>query len=406
MIDEISMVPPGLLYRIIQRLKEIRGVDTALGQQEFAGYVILLCGDFWQIPPVKSRTIIEVCFKGASRANIEESLGAEIFKKARVFQLQKQMRAEGCEKQRRLVELLRSPVTNPITDAVLQLVQPFSRNDVVCDQAWKKPTFLVGTNKERRALNKSMLVNFAKSNGHPILSFKFDSASFNAQSNVVLPHLYKLSCVGTGYFVKDAPIMITMNIRTMAGVSNGVCGKMHSFAYNEDGFFEGVKIKLRGAQPGEFVPVPCPDYLIVELPQDEKYNQVPTLSRGTRLIPLPLKIVDEELDVNDDAKKKKTHVSWKAFPCELAYAITFHKCQGLTLERVVVCAPKRVGRGGIAITYEMILVALTRTTKNDHVRFMPSNLGFDMSHLKKLVSNQCVLDYFAGRFVEGIRQFD
>jgi len=74
-----------------------------------------------------------------------------------------------------------------------------------------------------------------------------------------------------------------------------------------------------------------------------------------------------------------------AFPVEVAFSITFHKCQGLTLERVVICAQKRVGKGGTALTYE---------TTNGHVRFTPTKSTDINSHLKGPKSS----DYFNGEF--------
>ena len=53
-IDEISMVSSVLFYQVHQRLNEIFGVSTDL---PFAGLPVLVCGDLYQLPPVKGGPI-------------------------------------------------------------------------------------------------------------------------------------------------------------------------------------------------------------------------------------------------------------------------------------------------------------------------------------------------------------
>ena len=49
-IDEISMVSSMLLYQVNQRLNEIFGYSDQL---PFAGMSVIVCGDFYQLPPVR-----------------------------------------------------------------------------------------------------------------------------------------------------------------------------------------------------------------------------------------------------------------------------------------------------------------------------------------------------------------
>lgn len=328
----------------------------------------------------------------------EENIGVEIFKKAMVFQLTEQMRARGCEKQARLVELLRRRVENPIDDEVLSLVKHLSAVDARDDPKWKEPTFLVGSNRERKALNCVMMEKFAKDNNRPILQYDFLSVSFNAQSGPSERIIRDFSEGGRGKFVEGAPVMITQNVKTSAGIANGVRGRMIGFVYKDQAKQQSVLQRLRLGSAGEVIREDrAPDYLIVEFEANEKYNAVPTMIPGRRVVPVTLQAIDEILEL-PGGTERQNKVAWMAFPVEVAFSITFHKCQGLTLERVVICAPKRVGKGGAALTYEMMLVALTRTTMNDHVRFMPSKSGTDMSHLKGLKSSKEVIEYFNGEF--------
>ena len=54
-IDEISMVSSDLFYKIHARLTEIFGCKS---DEPFAGIPVLVCGDLYQLPPVKGKTII------------------------------------------------------------------------------------------------------------------------------------------------------------------------------------------------------------------------------------------------------------------------------------------------------------------------------------------------------------
>jgi hypothetical protein len=404
-VDEISMVSATMFYKIMMRLKEAK-VDA-----EFGGLVVVVCGDFWQIPPVQSRTLLDSLLDASklSKQTAEERLGAELFKRAAVFVLEEQMRARDCATQGALVARLRRCVDQPVDDETLSLVRPFVAADVVRDALFREPTFLVGTNRERVAINNALIVNYATSVGKPILRFQYDAASFNLQGEAVLSIVRRVSDEGQGLFVEGAPVMITSNVKTVAGVSNGVRGRMVAVVFSSPDHEMCARLVRANSPPGAIVDIPCtPAYLVVELERDEKYASVPTLESGRRLIPVALTTVEEELELRGgpNKKKKKDKVLWRAFPVVLAFALTFHKCQGLTLPRVVVCANKPCGRGGLAISYEMLLVALTRTSHNDHVRLMPDGIGNCYAHLKELKSNRFVTEYFSGTFdANGVRAF-
>ena len=53
-IDKISMVSSVLFYQVHQKLNEIFGCSTEL---QFAGLPFLICGDLYQLPPVKGAPI-------------------------------------------------------------------------------------------------------------------------------------------------------------------------------------------------------------------------------------------------------------------------------------------------------------------------------------------------------------
>ena len=56
-IDEISMVSSMLLYQVNQRLNEILGYSDQL---PFTGMSVIVCGNFYQLPPVRGLPVYSI----------------------------------------------------------------------------------------------------------------------------------------------------------------------------------------------------------------------------------------------------------------------------------------------------------------------------------------------------------
>src|SRR5262249_16246082 len=156
------------------------------------GYVVVVCGDFWQIPPVGETTVINSVMEryGKNKAKNrnkkctkEELVGMELWKCAKVFQLEGQRRAQDCDVQKKLVELLRTRQEKTIEKEVLDLVRTLSVTDAQKDREWRFPTFLVSTNEERQQINQAVMKKFAETNGHAILRYETKCMSYEAQNN-------------------------------------------------------------------------------------------------------------------------------------------------------------------------------------------------------------------------------
>ena len=85
-IDEISMVSSVLFYQVHQRLNDIFGVSTDL---PFAGLPVLVCGDLYQLPPVKGAPIY------SRTDNIKGYLSLELWNNFKVVELTDVMRQRG-----------------------------------------------------------------------------------------------------------------------------------------------------------------------------------------------------------------------------------------------------------------------------------------------------------------------
>ena len=82
-IDEISMVSSMLLYQVNQRLNGIFGYS---GQLPFAGMSVIVCGDFYQLPPVRGLPVY------SSTTSIKGLLILDLWHKFKMAELTEVMR--------------------------------------------------------------------------------------------------------------------------------------------------------------------------------------------------------------------------------------------------------------------------------------------------------------------------
>ena len=85
-IDEISMVSSVLFYQVNQRLNEIFGYS---GNEPFAGLPVIVCGGFFQLPPVKGLPVY------SSAASIKGFIALDLWRKFQMVELTEVMRQRG-----------------------------------------------------------------------------------------------------------------------------------------------------------------------------------------------------------------------------------------------------------------------------------------------------------------------
>ena len=78
-IDEISLVSSMLLYQVNQRLNEIFGYSDQL---PFAGLPVIVCGDLYQLPPVRGLPIYI-----RSTTSIKSLLTLDLWQKLKMAEL-------------------------------------------------------------------------------------------------------------------------------------------------------------------------------------------------------------------------------------------------------------------------------------------------------------------------------
>ena len=140
------------------------------------------------------------------------------------------------------------------------------------------------------------------------------------------------------YLAKGARVMLTMNIWTDVGLCNGALGTVLYFVYAKT-----------------HNPPTLPICVLVQL--DDDYNGPSISQRYPRCVPIcPITQVSQNLGQRFERQQ---------LPLRLAWAMTIHKCQGLTLKKTWVDLGTSEKTAGI--TY----VALSRVKKIEDLVIEP-----------------------------------
>ena len=261
--------------------------------------------------------------------------------------------------------------------------------DVKADAAWRFPIIVCASNYERVLFNFLQAKRFAKAHGEPLLfwykPFRHISSqrvhklnrshyySDNRRSKKLAVSLPELQ----GFFVRGAPCYIldpSLNA-SKTSIVNGTKGIMHSITFESDYQFDREQY-----QPGEVVEVDVP-YSVNVLVQDEVTEENPT-PRAV-IVPnvakdLEQKIPARLLGLKGQAKKRRI----RAHHVAIGFAVTFHKIQGKTADKLLVVLNKRVGRL-FKITFEGLYVVTTRVKRACDLKVWPVDRD-DLDYLLKL----------------------
>ena len=142
--------------------------------------------------------------------------------------------------------------------------------------------------------------------------------------------------------------MLRRNLWTSKGLVNGACGEIFDIVYF----------------PGKSAPQDLPFTILVNF---SKYRGPAFLSNNPTVVPLS--------PIMATWKDSSTICTRLQFPITLSWAMTVHKCQGLTLDKVVVDLGKKETSCGISF------VAVSRIRNIKDIFFHPP---FDYERLRKI----------------------
>lgn len=302
-IDEVSMLHPYYLDLVEKVCRMAKGNDMSFG-----GMQVILCGDFFQLPPVGQRKD-EVAFINESKAWQEMEL--------KICYLHEQFRQEVGE----LFSVLKDIRANTVSEDTLEPLRERYRREI---ESVVTPTKLYTHNRKVDAINEKQLAGLP---GEPKCFTMF------THGREKLCESLKKSCLAPEelFLKKDATVMFVKN-NFDEGYVNGTLGIVVEFA--DDG-----------------MPV-------VELTSGKR---ITVYQEGWRI------------EEDDKIKAEITQL-----PLRLAWAITIHKSQGMTLDAAEIDLSSSFVEG-------MGYVALSRVRSLEGLKLMGLNATALRVHPKVLV---------------------
>ena len=296
-VDEKSMVDIKTLSLIDDRL---RAILPATSHLPFGGVNVLLCGDFFQLPPVGGQPLFS-----SKHTHVDAIKGHQLYRAFdQTIRLTRVMRQQGDDDlsirfRRALSELRTSQLSRESWKLLCTRVLNQSSPEEVAtfDTALR----LYFTTEEVRQTNYNRLAAahkpvkkiLARHTGRSAVKATEDEAD-NLSSEMQV-------CIG-------ARVMLTSNLWTEMGLVNGSVGTVQDLAWDH------------GQDPSLTLPA------VILIKFDEYAGpDFPNCPPG--LIPV--------FPVTRQFEYKGASCSRTQFPLRLAYAITVHKSQGLTLSKAV-----------------------------------------------------------------------
>jgi hypothetical protein len=310
-IDEVSMLGARKLHKIHTRFEEILGKHV----QPFAGLPVICTGDFLQLPPVRDCWI----FNQFTRPNGITFTATNKWKTHfKAYHLQQKMRSlhdpnfsELCDR----IGLGAQQLSKHDEQFLLDRIQPCPNEDNNDAYMAGKIAIIVLNNVKRQEINtlklqmidtpstvfiaEDKVFNVDKYNKYYVLSLPY-SKTGHLPSKLEL----KINC----------PVMLTVNINKDDGLTNGIRGYV-------------VQID----ESDKVIWVKFPNGIGIRTAHIAKKKFTPPTIHGC----VPIQPTNTTFKLTDNPQNS-IKIKRKQFPLILAYAITSHKAQGLTLDEVII----------------------------------------------------------------------
>ena len=403
-VDEFSMVSAELFCAMDQRLQGIFNNNLPFG-----GLALLLIGDMHQIEATSGKPLYDAMIESIKESPIATTtkpttaLAARLFASFTKVELIQQMRAIDDDEQGKLVEKFRNFATStPIDNDVIKFLKsrPLTMEDILADLSnssvskptdWVRTTIVATSNHKVDKINYSQMRRFAKLFSLPILKWKKTitppskklAKSTYAPPPAVQELIYDTHDSMWEYFVYAAPCVITENIRPDLKLSNGTSGTMYSLtlkALNEvgenerDGLeadYESVKNAVYGDDVILNVRPLSINIKISNHPIDlASWPRNLRLSDDSLVIPCIDQSDSDRVKLVQDylGSKRTFQLTTKALRCSLAFARTYHKIQGSTMERIILDIHPTMY---CPIRLAQLYVGITRIRSQADIRILP-----------------------------------
>ena len=330
-IDEVSMIGCDQLVKIHKALCKAKCVPSSV---PFGGVDMIFFGDFVQFPPVKDSPLYcgwDKTNKKSKRRKTEitKMMGTNLWKQVnKVLLLDQQMRCTDP----RYLELLNRLREGKCTKSDAALLQTRVVGQNVDITSMKDTPIIVPGNQLVMAINNQFIACHSQytkvyvSNAQDYIGRKKNKKAVPKKVARKIKHLANTSTRGLPSELQlfvGMPIMVTNNIATELGITNGTLGKVRL-----------IHLKNGEAITGDtgYHQIEHPlDYVIVEL---EDVSIRPLVGLPPNHVPISVKTESFSLKMPDT--NKSISVNRSHFPLVPFFSCTGHKSQGKTLRKAIV----------------------------------------------------------------------
>ena len=188
-------------------------------------------------------------------------------------------------------------------------------------------------------------------------------------------------------FIQVEKVMLLENINVSLGLANGTILKLHSLTLNPQ-TARMDKDLLSRACPGHPVKLLSPPLSVnVEIENQTNWPRDLRLEIPERNV-IPIMTSTQRTGI---IKFQKEQIKLQEIPITLCYALTYNKCQGQTLNSVVLDTRYNPN---MPLTFEAFYVGLTRVRTSENIRFLPMNSAKDITQLQKLKTDPFLQQWF------------
>lgn len=404
-IDEISYVSPNLLAQVDNRMRQL----MANPEVSFGGISIILMGDFYQLPPVNAKNLFSCVWRllemKKELSNDENSnpitRGTVEFSKFVKFELIQQMRASEDVPHTEILNQMRHPnFRQPrVNHNYIQNIKVLEKSDFENDPEFLSTPIVVTSNKEKNLITTIRSKHWAsiKHTSRIIWRYPLLGTLATNAASPVHEYLYKNEPALNGCFVAGVPGYITENINPGIKISNGSQVIFRSLTLDPREDFDTIShlVEQSNGQEDVILHYP-PTHINVQLPLANPLEFIErTLVPNEVVIPIPISDSTTIVSVNFPGRSEKLDVKVKKHPLEMGFAITVHKVQGQTCERLIIDLNPRPFLP--KINFHGLYVALSRVKLCNNLRLLRlHSTTRDLSYLQHLKPAEYLTDWLSG----------
>ena len=363
----------------------------------FGGLAVIAMGDFFQQGPV-GRSLIQACM-------INGNVAGELFKAFKRVEFTQQQRVADDPAHSDRLDFFRDPSRSlrpVLASKILDHLKIIAVDDLLHDEKFMSAPIITSNNVTRHAINKHKAIEMALRLGQPVIAFRLPLANFTKSVFIATARRIGSSVESlldehdnlTFFFVVGAPVICKDNISPSFGIANGAQATLHSITLDASlGDTDEVWNTIDAAKPGEIV-------LLNDLPLSiniQLNGHCTNIDPTTSMLP-DVQVIPMLLNTRSPRKlqvaAKKQHqrqLTYFDFGIDLAFALTYFKVQGLTLDRVILDLNTTVNP---KINVAAIYVGLSRVRHGTHIRILPVSNDCRLA-LNRLEFRRYLVDWLA-----------